>query len=54
MSFEVDAGECFALLGVNGAGKTTCFKSLTGEVQPTDGIIKLKGFDIQNDFSKAA
>lgn len=28
-SFGVEYGECFALLGVNGAGKTTIFKSLT-------------------------
>jgi len=28
-SFGVELGSCFALLGVNGAGKTTVFKSLT-------------------------
>ena len=31
-SFAVDKGECFALLGVNGAGKSTTFKSLTNVV----------------------
>jgi ABC-type multidrug transport system ATPase subunit len=31
-SFGLHAGECMALLGVNGAGKSTCFKSLTNEV----------------------
>ena len=30
VSFAVDRNECFALLGVNGAGKSTTFKSLTG------------------------
>jgi len=40
-SFGVAAGECFALLGVNGAGKSTCFKSLTKEVVAS-GEIKLK------------
>jgi len=39
VSFEVEKGECFALLGVNGAGKTTCFKSLTGELKRTAGVI---------------
>jgi ABC-type multidrug transport system ATPase subunit len=37
ISFGLDYGECFALLGVNGAGKSTTFKSLTGDVLPTTG-----------------
>ena len=37
VSFGLEYGECFALLGVSGAGKTNCFKCLTGEVQPTSG-----------------
>ena len=37
ISFGVNIGECFALLGVNGAGKSTVFKSLTGDVVPTRG-----------------
>ena len=36
-SFGLDYGECFALLGVNGAGKSTTFKSLTREITPTTG-----------------
>ena len=32
LSFALQSGECFALLGVNGAGKSTTFKSLTREV----------------------
>lgn len=35
ISFGLQFGECFALLGVNGAGKSTTFKSLTGDVLPT-------------------
>jgi ABC-type multidrug transport system ATPase subunit len=38
-SFAVDKGECFALLGVNGAGKSTTFKSLTNVVVPSDGKV---------------
>ena len=38
-SFALDFGECFALLGVNGAGKSTTFKSLTREITPTTGEI---------------
>ena len=35
VSFGLEYGECFALLGVSGAGKTNCFKCLTGEIKPT-------------------
>lgn len=35
ISFGLDYGECFALLGVNGAGKSTTFKSLTAGVVPS-------------------
>ncbi len=34
ISFTLDYGECFALLGISGAGKTTCFKCLTSEINP--------------------
>ena len=37
LSFQIQKGECFALLGVNGAGKSTTFKMLTGDVNPTSG-----------------
>jgi len=37
VSFRVERGECFGLLGVNGAGKSTTFKMLTGAAPPTDG-----------------
>jgi len=37
LSFGLEYGECFALLGVTGAGKTTTFKCLTGEEKPTNG-----------------
>lgn len=40
-SFGLDYGECFALLGVNGAGKSTTFKSLTREITPTTGEITI-------------
>ena len=45
-SFGLDYGECFALLGVNGAGKSTTFKSLTRETKPTTGEITIQGYDI--------
>lgn len=46
MSFGLEFGECFALLGVSGAGKTTCFKCLTGVVKPDLGNVSINGYDI--------
>jgi ABC-type multidrug transport system ATPase subunit len=53
ISFGLDYGECFALLGVNGAGKTTTFKSLTADTTPTEGEIKVSGYDIISEFDEA-
>ena len=46
VSFTITKGECFALLGVNGAGKTTVFKMLTGDINPTSGKAYIKGYKI--------
>src|SRR3954470_20192150 len=39
-------GECIALIGPNGCGKTTLIKSILGMVVPTKGQIKFNGVDI--------
>jgi len=46
VSFGLDYGECFALLGVNGAGKSTTFKSLTRDIVPTSGQISIAGYNV--------
>ncbi|XP_067204074.1 uncharacterized protein ldd isoform X2 [Linepithema humile] len=46
LSFGVQEGKCFGLLGVNGAGKSTTFKMLTTEIISTAGKIILKGKEI--------
>ena len=46
ISFGLDYGECFALLGVNGAGKSTTFKSLTRDIVPTNGQISIAGHNV--------
>jgi len=53
VSFGLSQGECFALLGVNGAGKSTTFKSLTRDIIPTRGIIKIAGYDVKTEFEHA-
>jgi len=37
ISIGVKSGECFGWLGLNGAGKSTTFKLLTGQMEPTSG-----------------
>lgn len=48
ISFGVNKGECFVLLGINGAGKTSTFKCLIGEIPQTEGDVKLNGEPISN------
>ena len=50
MSFQVRAGENIAIVGENGAGKTTAIKLLCGLYGVTDGEIRVNGKNI-NDFS---
>jgi len=41
MSFQIDKGERVGLIGENGAGKTTFFKLITGEVKPDLGDVSI-------------
>ena len=47
-SFHVNEHECFSLLGENGAGKSTCFKILTQEVQSTssESAVEMLGLNL--------
>ncbi|QDS35909.1 ATP-binding cassette domain-containing protein [Brevibacillus brevis] len=44
LSFTVKEGEMFALIGENGAGKSTTIKMLTGILTPSDGEIVINGY----------
>lgn len=46
VSFEVNEGEVIALIGANGAGKTTILHSITGLIAPKKGEILFEGQDI--------
>ena len=46
ISFEVNAGEIIALIGANGAGKTTILQTITGLVSPKSGSIIFEGRDL--------
>lgn len=46
ISFSVDRGEIFGILGPNGSGKTTTLKMLCGILPPTDGTGRIAGHDL--------
>jgi rhamnose transport system ATP-binding protein len=46
VSFDLAAGQVLALLGENGAGKSTCVKLLAGLYQPDTGSVQLGGHDV--------
>ena len=46
VSFEVNEGEVIALIGANGAGKTTILHTITGLVAPSGGRILFEGHDL--------
>ena len=53
ITFEVQKGEVFGLLGTNGAGKSTTIKMLCGLLKPTRGLIKIGDIDLNRTPLKA-
>jgi branched-chain amino acid transport system ATP-binding protein len=49
ISLRVELGELVALIGSNGAGKSTTLKAISGLVRPAGGAIRLEGRDISHD-----
>ncbi|XP_038212274.1 ATP-binding cassette sub-family A member 3-like [Zerene cesonia] len=52
LSFTVGEGECFGLLGVNGAGKTSTFKMLMGDESVSSGDAYVCGYSVKTDLGK--
>ena len=51
VNLSCNKGQCIALIGPNGCGKTTLIKSILGMVIPTSGEITFEGQRIRNDFN---
>lgn len=53
LNLTINDGEIVGFIGLNGAGKTTAIKMMTGILQPDIGTIKINGYDIVKDSLKA-
>ncbi|XP_027825964.2 phospholipid-transporting ATPase ABCA7 isoform X8 [Ovis aries] len=49
----IPPGECFGLLGVNGAGKTSTFRMVTGDMLPSGGEAILEGHSVAQELAAA-
>ena len=54
LNLSVAAGELYALLGHNGAGKTTAIKMLVGLIRPGSGTVRVGGYDLVTQTRQAA
>ena len=52
IDLSIKKGELFALLGVNGAGKSTTIKMLSGLILPTSGEITIENMNMKKDMFK--
>ncbi len=53
ISFSLEKGDILGFLGPNGAGKSTTIKMILGLVKPTEGNVKINGYNISTDREKA-
>ncbi len=52
LNLSIEEGTLFALLGVNGAGKSTTIKLLSCLVRPSEGTANVRGLDVQTQREK--
>ena len=53
ISLSIPPGQIIGLLGPNGAGKTTTIKLISGLVMPTAGSVRVNGYDVGRQRSRA-
>lgn len=52
VSFDVDSGEIFGLIGPDGAGKTTIFRILTTVLLPDSGAVSIENLEVVKDYEE--
>jgi ABC-2 type transport system ATP-binding protein len=52
VTFQVEQGTSFGLLGLNGAGKTTTFKMMASLIRPDSGTAVISGYDVVKEPMK--
>lgn len=52
VTFQVERGEIFGLLGPNGGGKSTLFRILSTMMAPSEGSARVAGFDVERQPSE--
>lgn len=52
LTFSVSSGQMFALVGPDGAGKTTTIRLLCGLISPSSGTASVAGYDLNHDPDK--
>jgi ABC-2 type transport system ATP-binding protein len=53
ISIEISEGKVTGLVGPNGAGKSTLIKLITGLIYPTDGFVRIDGYDVHAEHKLA-
>ena len=53
LSLKLNNGRIYGLLGPNGAGKSTTMNMLTGCLEPSEGCVRINGFDVFDEPLKA-
>ncbi len=54
LTLQINDGEILGLVGLNGAGKTSTIRMISGIILPTSGTINVDGFDIVKEKVKAS
>ena len=52
LSFSVNRGEIFGIVGPDGAGKSTLLRMIAGIMKPSDGSIIIDGIDVASNMQR--